>query len=431
MHASERMPKGPLRVAVLTRAVYPLHGYGGLERHVNDLIRHLLAHDVIVTLIAPPAREGHGTDTSHGGPLEHEHLTVRSVPYRTFPFAGRRGTTVLDRSTAYPLFGLRAGRLAASLARAGSIDIVHGLGASAYGYVRANRTAPTGEVPLVFNPHGLEEFGATDPQRAKLKRLAYRPLQACVRACAASASRVIATDRSLQPVVERHLRIPAERIRIVPNAVDLAVCDVIATPHDGRLTREQHGIAGDSPVLLSAGRIEQNKGYDVLARAVAALAAGPGSSSTVRWVLVGDGPARPALERLVDTLRIRDRVLLPGQIPDPQLHAWFEAATVFVHPTLYEGSSLVTLEAMAHRRVIVASEAGGLPDKVRPGGNGWLVPPGDVEALTGALAEALARPDRLPAMGAESRVIVEREFSWGPALTRLLDLYEEILSERA
>ena len=85
---------------------------------------------------------------------------------------------------------------------------------------------------------------------------------------------------------------------------------------------------------------------------------------------------------------------------------------MFVHPTLYEGSSLVTLEAMAHRRAIVATRAGGLPDKVRPGENGWLVPPGDAAALGAALLEAAGQRDALPRLGASSRRLVEASFAW-------------------
>jgi glycosyltransferase involved in cell wall biosynthesis len=76
----------------------------------------------------------------------------------------------------------------------------------------------------------------------------------------------------------------------------------------------------------------------------------------------------------------------------------------------------------------VATNAGGLPDKVRPGENGWLVPPGDPSALAGAISGALAIPDRLGALGLAGRRIVEREFAW-PAVTRqLLDLYSELLA---
>jgi glycosyltransferase involved in cell wall biosynthesis len=119
--------------------------------------------------------------------------------------------------------------------------------------------------------------------------------------------------------------------------------------------------------------------------------------------------------------------MFAGKTPDADLHAWYEAATLFVHPTRYEGSSIVTLEAMAHRKPIVATRAGGLPDKVKPGENGWLVAPGDAAALAAAIEEALSDPARLLAMGAASREIVAREFAWSVLVERYLDLYRELL----
>ncbi len=109
------------------------------------------------------------------------------------------------------------------------------------------------------------------------------------------------------------------------------------------------------------------------------------------------------------------------------LHAWYETADLFVHPSLYEGSSLVTLEAMAHRLPVVATTAGGLPDKVRAGVNGWLVPPGDASALAAALSGALGQPDRFQDMGLAARLIVEQEFSWTAAGAAVLQLYDELL----
>ena len=91
--------------------------------------------------------------------------------------------------------------------------------------------------------------------------------------------------------------------------------------------------------------------------------------------------SRPRSRRAVRAAGIGAHVLFAGRADDADLHAWYEAASLFVHPTRYEGSSLVTLEAMAHRRAVVATRAGGLPDKVRPGVNGWLVPPDDADAL--------------------------------------------------
>jgi glycosyltransferase involved in cell wall biosynthesis len=418
-----------LRVAVLARSVYPLHRYGGLERHVFDLVRCLLARDTFVTLIAPPAARDRPGDMPADAVFRHPKLTLETVPYTTFPFANRRGTTILDRSTAYPVFGFRAGRVAARLAEAGGIDVVHGLGASALGYALAP-LAPAARVPLVLNPQGLEEFGATDPSRAPAKRAAYLPLRAAVRRTARAADCVIATDRSLvQPVVS-HLRIRSDVVRVIPNAIELADCDRPSTGERAQALRRNIGLHPDGVLLVSAGRLEANKGFDVLVRALAVLMREQALPDHWRWVLVGDGSRRRELQEHIDAAGLGEHAHLIGRVDDAELHGWYEAATLFVHPTLYEGSSLVTLEAMAHRRPIVASRAGGLPDKVFPGRNGWLVPPGDVQALSRALVDALSDRQRLRAMGDESRTIVEKEFSWDVAADKTLALYQELLAPR-
>ena len=417
-----------LRVLVLTRAVHPWHGVGGLERHTGDLARHLLARGVGVSLVMPPARRDAGGDDAFGDPR----LTTHVVPYRTFPFAGRRGTTILDRSTAYPLFGWRAGRLAQRLVARGGVQIVHGMGASALGYAVARARDRLGTVPLVFNPHGLEEFGATDPSRVRLKRLAYRPLQAAVRACARAADRVVATDAALVPVVLRHLPVSSGRVCVVPNAVDLERIDEFAArARAAGGAQDLHrtiGMGQGDGLLVAVGRLEANKGFDVLVRALARLAV-PGREPP-RWhvVIIGDGSRQHALQQQVRAAGLGGRIHLVGRLPDAAVHAWFAAATLFVHPTLYEGSSLVTLEAMAHGRAVVATAAGGIPDKVIPGVTGWLVSPGDVQALAAALRSALSSRSRLPAMGQAGRAAVERQFSWTAVTDRLLDLYDELLA---
>ena len=421
---------GPLRVAVITRAMYPIHGYGGLERHVYDLVRHLLALGTVITVITQPARSFALTRRSRPAAtdlpdLSHPDLSFEWIPYRTFPYAGRRGTTVLDRSTAYLLFGYRAGRRAASLAERGRIDLVYGLGGSALGYAMARPQPGSPGPPLVFNPQGLEEFGATDSSYAgaRLKRLAYFPLQRAVLRCARAADRVIATDRALESVVAAHLHVAADRIRVVPNAIDLAECDRLAGPDDGARLRAEHGIAATEPILLSVGRLEENKGFHLLAEALGSLA-----GVRWRWVLVGRGPFHGRLEQVVKDRGIEDRVLFAGRVEDRVLHAWYEAATLFVHPTLYEGSSLVTLEAMAHRRAVVGTTAGGLPDKIQDGVTGWLIEPGDSQALARAVSDALSEPARLDAMGVAGRRVVETTFAWPPVAERLLEVCREVVA---
>ena len=412
----------PLRVAVLARAVTPLHGVGGLERSVRDLVRHLAERGVEVTLVVPPPRVHRDAGPD---PFAMPNLTIRHVSYLTFPFANRRGTTILDRSSSYLLYGERAGRLAASWAEAGEVDVVHGFGASALGYARRRRRAGA---PLVLNPQGLEEFGATQTAPPRMKRAAYTPLRWAVRRTAREADAIIATDRALEPTVTRHLHPRPGQMRTIPNGIDLREVSSLAGAPEGAIMRQRYRLQPTDFVLLSVGRIEANKGFDDFAAALG-QAAQPGSplaDRPWRWVVVGAGPHQRALAHAVDRAGLTSQVLFAGRASDADLHAWYEAASVFVHPTRYEGSSLVTLEAMAHRMPVIATRAGGLPDKVFPGTNGWLVEPGDVMALAAAVTES-ARTDLVP-LAAASRAIVEREFAWSTLVDRQIALYEELVA---
>jgi len=409
-----------LNVVVIARAVRPMHGEGGLERSVHDLVRHLAARQVHVTLITPPSTSVRRIGS--GDPFASPYITLRHVPYSTFPLANRRGTTILDRSTAYPFFGWRAGRVALEMARTQGVDIVHAFGAAGLGYALCK--GPN-DPPLVVNPQGMEEFGASSAAPPGLKRWGYAPLRAAVRATTRRAAAIIATDRAIVPFVIRHLRPRDGQLITIPNGIDLIEASSLAGPAEGQLLRQRNGIAADEMVLLSVGRLEHNKGFDVLARALgrAARPGGPLAALNWRWVLAGAGPYRADIEAVVSAEGLGSHVLFTGRVSDADLHAWYEAATVFVHPSRYEGSSLVTLEAMAHRRAIVATRAGGLPDKVRPGVNGWLVDVDSVDGLTSAIDEAAASRASLPAMGEASRRIVEEEFSWTVLVESYLTAY--------
>ncbi|HUF47955.1 MAG TPA: glycosyltransferase family 4 protein, partial [Vicinamibacterales bacterium] len=261
------------------------------------------------------------------------------------------------------------------------------------------------------------------------RRLGYAPLRRAVRACARAADAVIATDRSLEAVVRRHLRVTDDRVQVIPNGIDLVEASRYAGPAEGAIARRRHGISPQELVFVSVGRLETNKGFHLLPAALAAAAARSPllAAAGWRWILVGGGPNRAAIEQSIHDHGLQSHTILAGQVGDPELHAWYEAATVFVHPTRYEGSSIVTLEAMSHRKPVIATRVGGLPDKVRPGENGWLVPADDPVALAAALAEASEMRGKLPEMGLASRRVVEQEFAWTAIARRQVALYAGVL----
>jgi glycogen(starch) synthase len=420
------VPDGPLRVAVVGRSIYGLHGVGGLERAVYELVRHHLADGWQVTLITRPP-DGEPADADAWRAIaSRANFVLRTVPYRTFPFAGRRGTTVVDRSTAYPLFGYRAGKDAARLAAEGRVDLVHAAGASGFGYAHAHRAAAGPRAPLVLNPHGLEEFGDAHGDFAghRLKGLAYAPLRRVVRATAAAAEAVIATDAALGPLVVRHLGVDAARVFVIPNGIDLVEgagrVDVTA----GRALRQAKGIDPQDTVLLSVGRLEANKGFLDLLHALGAV-----RGTSWRWVLIGDGPGRQDLDAALEKAGLANRAQLVGRVDDRTLHAWYDAADLFVHPTRYEGSSIVTLEAMLHQKPVVATRVGGLPDKVIPGRTGWLAEAGDRASLSAALREAIADRHRWPELGRAGRRLLEERFDWRVIQRQYAGLYQRLLAK--
>jgi glycosyltransferase involved in cell wall biosynthesis len=389
-----------MRVALLSRAVFPLHGYGGLERHVAALEKYLRLEGCSVTLY-----------TATPQAVSSVRQGTVFVPYRVFLWPRGKGFVVLDRDTNYLAWSVRAGRRALKARH----DVVQADAGAGFGYALF---AGEGAPPLVLHPHGMEEF-----QAPPLKRAMYLPLRSAIRYAAKHAARVIAPDDSMREGVRRHLGVEDGRIALLPNAIDLAEID---RREDG-VELERLGVGPSQRVLLSVGRLESNKGFSHFLRALSILDAR--LPKDVLWVLVGRGPEKDALERQIRESGLRDRVHLTGAISDSDLSALYGRSELVVHPTLYEGSSMVTLEAMAHRKPLVATAVGGIPDKVYPGVNGLLVPPGDAAALAAAVLQAIASPERLRDWGLRGREIVETRFSWTSRVKELLRLYESLLRE--
>jgi len=323
------------RVAHLVRAVFPQHGYGGMERSATALTRQLLRNGLDVTLFTrpwPPGAEP-PADAPGGG-----HLRVVPIPYSALPL---RPNSIAARLTNYPLFVERMGRATARLVAQGGATVIHAHGLCAWGVrQRGRRRGPEGRiVPLIMNPHGLEDFKVRDP----LKRLAYAPFRAMYRAGAQAADRVIATDAGARDEISRLLGVAPERVVVLPNALDLD--EVLGPVSAGRQAalRARWNLAPDCVVGLSVGRLEANKGFSHLLRALAAL---PADVPSWHWLIVGAGQDRAALVGLAGALGLADRVVFTGAVGDADLQNLYALATLFVHPSLYEGSSLVTLEAL-------------------------------------------------------------------------------------
>jgi phosphatidylinositol alpha-1,6-mannosyltransferase len=161
------------------------------------------------------------------------------------------------------------------------------------------------------------------------------------------------------------------------------------------------------PVLLSVARLVPRKGIDTMITALPAVVAmHPG----LRYVVVGDGPDRERLSALAAAHGVAAHVRIVGGVNNEQLPAYYAGADLFVLASRElpgvadaEGFGIVLLEAQACGTPVIAARSGGMPDALRAGETGLLVPPNDPGALAAAVLELLGDPPRLRAMGEAAR----------------------------
>ena len=175
-----------------------------------------------------------------------------------------------------------------------------------------------------------------------------------------------------------------QRVRVIYDGVD----GELFHPGDRVAARQRLGWDTDSHVILFVGNLIKTKGIDLLMRAVARLNA---ERRVVRVVIVGAGPERAKLESLAKSLTITEQVLFTGSVAQHLLPDYYRAADVVTLPSYSEGVPNVLLEAGACGTPWVATAVGGIPE-ITGRGAAMLVPPGDVDALTRALAATLDLP---------------------------------------
>jgi glycosyltransferase involved in cell wall biosynthesis len=183
--------------------------------------------------------------------------------------------------------------------------------------------------------------------------------------------------------------------------------------------RARFGIAGELAIGIVAV-LERRKGHDVLLRALATLDGVP----PWRCLVCGGGSQHESLQRLAADLGIAPRVRFLGE--QRQVADVLAALDVFVMPSRHEGLGVAVLEAMAMSLPVVASAVGGIPEAVKPGETGLLVPPDDPTALAAALRELACDVERAQRMGDAGRARVVVEFSMEAMAGRYERLYDEI-----
>ena len=221
--------------------------------------------------------------------------------------------------------------------------------------------------------------------------------------------------------------IPAERITVIPNAVDASSFrfGVEADP----ALRQRLGL-NDATVIGFAGSFYGYEGLELLLDAARRLLP---KHPNLRVLLVGGGPQEAALKAQAESNGLKDRVIFAGRVPHADVQRYYELIDVLAYPRLaIRLTELVTplkpLEAMAQGRMFVASDVGGHRELIRHGETGFLFPAGDAAALESAIDAVLAKRDAWPRIKAQARRFVEQERTWTTSVARYASVYAGVLS---
>jgi PEP-CTERM/exosortase A-associated glycosyltransferase len=279
-------------------------------------------------------------------------------------------------------------------------------------------------IPVVYELRAFWEDAAVDHGTAREGGLRYRLSRGLETWALRRADAITTICEGLRSdIVGRG--IPAAKVTVVPNAVDIEEFSAGGVP-DSAL-KQRLGL-NDGWVLGFIGSFYAYEGLDVLLRALAKLLA---RGERVRALLVGGGRQEEELKRLASELGVADHIVFAGRVPHDEVQRYYNLIDVLVYPRLsMRLTELVTplkpLEAMAQGRLLVASDVGGHRELIRPDETGTLFKAGDAEALAATVTDLLREPARWPALKAAARRYVESERTWKMSVARYEGIYARL-----
>ncbi len=236
------------------------------------------------------------------------------------------------------------------------------------------------------------------------------------------AERVITVGESTRRYMITEKGIPEGRVLTIATGVDLTEFDPGKNRQD---LRQELGIPADAPVFGTVAVFRHLKGHRFLLEAVPEIIRSvPGA----RLLLVGEGPQQKNLLKIVAEKGIGESVIMPGFRKD--IPRALNTMDVFVFPSLQEALGTAILEAMAMEKPVVASRAGGIPELVAEGRTGFLLEPGDPQAIAQKVSVLLKDPGLRQEMGRAGRKFVEAHYDNRSMVERLAELYRNLVKEK-
>ena len=411
-----------MNIAQITRR-FVRHEWGGVETAVIQSCKELARLGHTCKIVTSAALSHPGKDVVHGVPVERfRHM----YPYWGLSAAAR---LAMDKKGGN-LFSLS---LLRSLQGARDLDLLHTHTLNRLGGI-VRYVAKQRRLPYIVSIHG----GVHDLPQEQADLLA-APSKGTLewgkllgwwfgsRQVLSDADAIVCFGRTEWELTRQ--RYPNTRVRLMPHGVDVAKF----SQGDGSRVRKQHNLPPNARVMLCLARIDPQKNQRL---AIACLPAILDEHPDVHLVLMGpvtDPAYHAELQRAAAEHGVQTRVVFAegaGPESDELLDA-FQAADMFVLPSMHEVFGIVVLEAWAAGVPVVATKVGGIKSLVHDGKDGLLLDHNDEAAFVQHCNRLLGAPETAERIRLNARIRVEQEFSWRSVTRQLADLYEEVKREHA
>jgi glycosyltransferase involved in cell wall biosynthesis len=389
----------------------PPENYGGIEQYIFETSREL-AHSGKDVTIFDMEEQNIEPATDSAKPIGYIRVPVTKQPTKSGSFLMQylRSKLPLVR------FALKTGK---HIQRT-RYDVIH-LHVTIIGLVLAI-TKPGQRKRMVYTVHSpiwaMEKPGIMDRLYIRMDCFLMRRV-----------GQVIVQSELRTQKVQATARIPQSKISVVPCGVDTGIYHP-AEPETPIL--KKYGIEGRK-VILFAGRIAPYKGVKYLVTAADIVVNRMGHKEAL-FLLAGpmnlyrlDGLEHAQyIEKLKANIKkcgLEENIKLAGEVSRKDLTALFQSCDIFVLPSLAESSPAVTLQAMSCARPVIATAAGGVPEQINDGHNGFIVPSADDVALAQKIERLLANPAECMRMGQNGRQLAEEYFGWNRISSKIAGIY--------
>jgi len=266
-------------------------------------------------------------------------------------------------------------------------------------------------VPMILTLHGYFTREASSDAEISEASEHFKHYMEIERKACERAWRIVCVDSRIGEYVKSTFGVRAERITVIPNAVDVERFHPVSEEQK-TVARQELEIPKDAFIILCPRRLVPKNGVAFAVKAMKEL----DRNRKALLILAGDGPERRSIEDLVKAEGLTERVLIKGSVPHGIIDKYYVAADAIVIPSVLsagveEATSLSMLEGMATGKPVIVTDLGGLKETVRHGETGLIVRQGEPEAISRAVEKLMRDKELMLGLGTAARDYVQRNHS--------------------